>query len=120
MEEAAQRFALPALGRAAERRPIGKMIRRRKRLGIAPDSPASGARCVRRFYYEFKSRERILKPHDKTQHPSTRMIMIITTGLFAKFKLFFCVNGIFDKSNSRKFCSASMLLTCFSFCVQSK
>ena len=43
---AAQRFALPALGRAAERRSTGKMLRRRKRLGIAPESPASGARCV--------------------------------------------------------------------------
>ncbi len=39
----AQRFALPALGRVAERRPIGKMLRRRKRLGIAPESPASGS-----------------------------------------------------------------------------
>jgi len=44
----AQRFALPALGRAAERRPTGKMLRRGKRLGIAPESPASGARFVRR------------------------------------------------------------------------
>jgi len=43
---AAQRFALPALGRAAGRRPTGKMIRRRKMLGIAPESPASGARFV--------------------------------------------------------------------------
>ena len=43
-----QRFALPALGRAAGRRPTGKRIRRRKMLGIAPDSPASGARFVRR------------------------------------------------------------------------
>jgi hypothetical protein len=42
----AQRFALPALGRAAGRRPIGKMLRRRKMLGIAPESPASGARFV--------------------------------------------------------------------------
>jgi hypothetical protein len=42
----AQRFALPALGRAAERRPTGKRIRRRKMLGIAPESPASGARFV--------------------------------------------------------------------------
>ena len=42
----AQRFALPALGRAAGRRPTGKMLRRRKRLGIAPESPASGARFV--------------------------------------------------------------------------
>jgi len=42
----AQRFALPALGRAAERRPIGKRIRRRKRLGNAAESPASGARFV--------------------------------------------------------------------------
>jgi len=46
-----QRFALPALGRAAERRQTGKMIRRRKKLGIAPESPASGARFVRRFFY---------------------------------------------------------------------
>jgi len=45
----AQRFALPALGRAAERRPTGKMLRRRKRLGIAPESPASGARFVGRW-----------------------------------------------------------------------
>jgi len=45
-ELAAQRFALPALGRAAERRPTGKMLRRRKRLGITPESPASGARFV--------------------------------------------------------------------------
>jgi len=47
---ASQRFALPALGRAAERRPTGKMLRRRKRLGIAPESPASGARFVGRVY----------------------------------------------------------------------
>jgi len=47
--EASQRFALPALGRAAERRPTGKMLRRRKRLGIAPESPASGARFVGHF-----------------------------------------------------------------------
>jgi len=46
----AQRFALPALGRAAGRRPIGKMLRRRKKLGIAPESPASGARFVGRFW----------------------------------------------------------------------
>jgi len=31
----AQRFALPALGRAAGRRPSGKMIRRRKLLEMA-------------------------------------------------------------------------------------
>jgi len=43
---ASQRFALPALGRAAGRRPTGKMLRRRKMLGIAPESPASGARIV--------------------------------------------------------------------------
>jgi len=41
---AAERFALPALGRAAERRPTGKMLRRGKRLGIALESPASGGR----------------------------------------------------------------------------
>jgi len=46
MQGACQRFALPALGRAAERRPTGKMLRRRKMLGIAPESPASGARFV--------------------------------------------------------------------------
>jgi len=32
---AAQRFALPALGRAAGRRPTGKMLRRRKLLEMA-------------------------------------------------------------------------------------
>jgi hypothetical protein len=46
LHEASQRFALPALGRAAGRRPTGKMLRRRKLLGIAPESPASGARFV--------------------------------------------------------------------------
>jgi len=46
MQDSNQRFALPALGRAAGRRPTGKMLRRRKRLGIAPESPASGARFV--------------------------------------------------------------------------
>ena len=50
MQGTAQRCALPALGRAAECRPIGKMLRRRKRLGIAPDSPASGARFVSPLY----------------------------------------------------------------------
>ncbi len=43
---AAERFALPALGRAAGRRPTGKMLRRRKLLEIAAESPASGARFV--------------------------------------------------------------------------
>jgi hypothetical protein len=43
MIERANGLALPALGRAAGRRPTGKMLRHRKRLGIAPESPASGA-----------------------------------------------------------------------------
>ena len=46
MQGVAQRFALPALGRAAFRRPTGKMLRRRKRLENAAESPASGARFV--------------------------------------------------------------------------
>ena len=50
MELAAQRFALPALGRAAGRRPTGEMLRRGKLLGIAPESPASGVRFVGQFY----------------------------------------------------------------------
>jgi hypothetical protein len=50
MEGAAQRFALPALGRAAGRRPTGKMLRRRKMLENAAESPASGARFVGRFF----------------------------------------------------------------------
>jgi len=49
LQGVAQRFALPALGRAAERRPTGKMLRRRKMFGIAPESPASGARFVGRI-----------------------------------------------------------------------
>ena len=49
---AAQRFALPALGQAAGRRPTGKMLRRRKMLGIAPESPASGARFVGQHFIE--------------------------------------------------------------------
>jgi len=43
---AAQRFALPALGRGRRSRPTRKMIRRRKLLEICTDSPASGARFV--------------------------------------------------------------------------
>ena len=43
---------LLALGRAAERRPTGKRLRRRKMLGIVPRaaSPASGARVGRQLY----------------------------------------------------------------------
>ncbi len=47
--KAAQRFALPALGRGQRSRPARKMTRRRKLLGICAESPASGARCVRQF-----------------------------------------------------------------------
>ena len=43
---AAERFALPALGWGRLRRPARKMIRRRKLLEIAAESPASGARLV--------------------------------------------------------------------------
>ena len=43
---AAQRFALPALGRGRRSRPARKMKRRRKLLEICADSPASGARFV--------------------------------------------------------------------------
>ena len=43
---AAQRFALPALGRGRRSRPARKMIRRVKLLEIAAESPASGARFV--------------------------------------------------------------------------
>jgi hypothetical protein len=53
--EAAQRFALPALGRAAERRPTGKMLTRRKMLGIAPDSTATSACYVKQHYVVHKS-----------------------------------------------------------------
>ena len=49
-QRAAQRFALPALVLAAERRPTGKMLRRRKRLGIAPESPALGSRFGGRLF----------------------------------------------------------------------
>jgi len=45
--EAAQRFALPALGRGRRSRPTRKMIRRVKMLGMCAESPASGARFVR-------------------------------------------------------------------------
>ena len=46
----AQRFALPALGRGRRSRPARKMLRRRKLLEIAAESPASGVRSVgRRF-----------------------------------------------------------------------
>ncbi len=46
MGEAAERFALPALGRGRRSRPTGKMKRRRKLLEVAAESPASGARFV--------------------------------------------------------------------------
>jgi len=44
--EAAERFALPALGRGRRSRPTGKRLRRVKLLEIAAESPASGARFV--------------------------------------------------------------------------
>jgi len=47
LQGTAQRFALPALGRGRRSRPTRKMIRRRKLLEIAAESPASGARFVR-------------------------------------------------------------------------
>jgi len=77
---ATQRFALPALGRAAERRPTGKMLRRRKRLGIAPESPASGARFVG-LLYDCKgtmfSREtfRVFARADKTSTEPVRLLV---------------------------------------------
>jgi len=46
VQRACQRFALPALGRGRRSRPTGKMLRRRKLLEMAADSPASGARFV--------------------------------------------------------------------------
>ena len=39
-------------GRGRRSRPTGKMIRRRKLLEIAPESPASGARFVRRVLHQ--------------------------------------------------------------------
>ena len=63
-----QRFALPALGRAAERRPAGKMLRRRKLIEIRSESPASGARFVGRtaYYrdYDFDYSLKIKRGHD--------------------------------------------------------
>ena len=47
--EAAQRFALPALGRGRRSRPARKMIRRGKLPGMCAESPASGARFVGQF-----------------------------------------------------------------------
>jgi len=46
MQSAAERFALPALGRGRRSRPARKMLRRRKLPGMCADSPASGARFV--------------------------------------------------------------------------
>jgi hypothetical protein len=48
LQGTAQRFALLALGRTARSRPIGKMLRRRKLLENAAESPASSARFVGR------------------------------------------------------------------------
>jgi len=47
---AAQRFALPALGRGRRSRPTRKRLRRRKLLEMCAESPASGARFVRRAF----------------------------------------------------------------------
>jgi hypothetical protein len=44
--DAAQRIALPVLGRGRRSRPTGKMLRRVKLLEICEESPASGARFV--------------------------------------------------------------------------
>ena len=52
LQGTAQRFALPALGRGRRSRPTGKMIRRRKRLEIAAEFPASAARFVGLFMVE--------------------------------------------------------------------
>ncbi len=47
---ATQRFALPALGRAAERRPTGKMLRRRKNAWNRARIPSVGCTlCWARF-----------------------------------------------------------------------
>ena len=51
LQEASQRFALPALGRGRRSRPARKMTRRRKLLEIATESPASGARFVSRRFW---------------------------------------------------------------------
>ncbi len=48
---AAQRFALPALGRGRRSRPARKMKRRMKLPEIAAESPASGARFVGLCYF---------------------------------------------------------------------
>jgi hypothetical protein len=66
--ETAQRFALPALGRAAGRRPTGKMLRRRKMPGIAPESPASGARFVGRCFIQ--NTPRLFRPF---LHPDSNL-----------------------------------------------
>ena len=48
-QRAAERFALPALGRGRRSRPARKKLRRRKLLGMCAESPASGARFVGQF-----------------------------------------------------------------------
>ncbi len=48
--EAAERHALPALGQGRRSRPARKRLRRVKMLEIAAESPASGARFVRRRF----------------------------------------------------------------------
>ncbi|MEK6753859.1 MAG: hypothetical protein AABZ00_16500, partial [Chloroflexota bacterium] len=50
LQGACQRFALPALGRGRRSRPARKMLRRRKLLEIAAESPASGARFVGQIF----------------------------------------------------------------------
>jgi len=51
-QKTGQRFALPALGRAAGRRPNGKMLRRRKMPENAAESHPSGARFVGLPFHE--------------------------------------------------------------------
>ena len=60
----AQRIALPALGRGRRSRPARKMTRRRKLPEICAESPASGARFVRRFFIVLD----LLTEKDTTAH----------------------------------------------------
>ena len=51
MKDETYRFALPALGRGRRSRPVRKMKRRSKLLGICAEFPASSASFVRRGFY---------------------------------------------------------------------
>ena len=77
MELAAQRFALPTLGQGQRSRPARKMLRRRKLLENAAESPASGARFVGRRFERLFCRLKIIFSSFVMSNQRVRMIFLL-------------------------------------------